>query len=311
MTIAEFLESLKPKDRTAQGVAKIRHLEQMLSNRLYDDPYAQEMYPGSTLSAWIGRDTLLNIYRWFQPGMFEIITLRTKWIDEAILASPFDQLLILGAGYDTRGYRLDLSDGFVTLEVDQPDVQNRKLKNIRRIAQTDEKVASRMEKSTTGPTVEYVSIDFNTDCVRAKTILEPTSLDGSKPTIVTLEGVTQYIPDTSTATTLKQVHGLFPEESLLLISYVPDALYDYTNKSPQQVKQLNTLLELVKWSNEPWITSWSPESFASFLKDCGYAVVSDVSVEELNDQYLVPLDRGLQEDEKLELERYVVAKIVK
>ncbi|CAB9500362.1 Putative S-adenosyl-L-methionine-dependent methyltransferase [Seminavis robusta] len=60
-------------------------------------------------------------------GFSEMITVRTKWIDDGILSSEdCRQWILLGAGYDTRGFRLDLpSDGLV-LEVDQPQVQQQK-----------------------------------------------------------------------------------------------------------------------------------------------------------------------------------------
>ena len=308
----------KPKDRTAQGVAKIRHAETILedpSQRLYEDPYAKYMFFGSSVQTLMGGERVRNLMGRVQVGMFDVITLRTKWIDDEIMtaanAKTVQQLLILGAGYDTRGFRLNLPDGFFTLEVDQPEVQASKLSKLRYIAKTDETVASRFDSSNThGPKVEHVSINFNTDSISKETIVDPTSLDSAKPTIVTLEGVTQYIPDTSTASTLKDVHSLLPEGSLLLISYVPDAFYDRTNKTEKALKQLDRFLKLMALS-EPWITSWSPEAFESFLKECGFQVISDVSVEELNDKYLVERNRGLAEHEKLELERYVVAKIVK
>lgn len=319
MGLFDFLEGLKPKDTTAQGLARIRHAETILedpSQRLYEDPYAEYMYFGSSIANLMGGNRIRNLIGSVQVGMFDVLTLRTKWIDDEIMTAAnsktVQQLLILGAGYDTRGFRLDLPDGFLALEVDQPEVQASKLSKLRHIAKTDETVASRLDSSNTGgPKVEHVSINFNKDSISKETILDPTSFDGTKPTIATLEGVTQYIPDTSTASTLKQVHSLLPEGSLLLISYVPDALYDRTNKTEKKLKQLDRFLKIVALSNEPWITSWSPESFESFLKDCGFQVVSDVSVEELNDKYLVEINRGLAEDEKLELERYVVAKIVK
>ena len=315
MKLDEILDRFRSKDMTAQGVAKIRHVETILEDPLYEDPYAAYMYFGSSVTNLLGGNRTRKMFDWLQKGLFDVLTLRTKWIDDEIVtaanSAKAEQLLILGAGYDTRGFRLDLPDGFVTLEVDQPAVQSSKLKTMKKIGNFDAKVAARLEATTGGPRVEHVSIDFNQDSVSEETILQPTSLEAKKKTIITLEGVTQYIPDTSTASTLKQVHGLFPKESLLLISYVPESLYDRTNKSKESLQQLDNLLKTAATFNEPWITSWSPDSFASFLKECGFQVLSDVSVEELNEKYLVPRNRGLKEDEKLELERYVVAKIVK
>ena len=39
-------------------------------------------------------------------------------------------MVILGAGYDTRGFRMDLPDTFRVMEVDQPAVQTIKKKKL-------------------------------------------------------------------------------------------------------------------------------------------------------------------------------------
>jgi len=302
------------KDQTAQGVAKVRHCESILedpSQRLYEDPYAHKMYDGSIVQTWLGGNKTRRIFDWFLKGMYDLLALRTKWIDDQIMAGVGDieQLVILGAGYDTRGFRLDLPDNFVVVEVDQPDVQSSKSKIMHSIAKTDTAVASRLDSNTKGPSVEFLSIDFNKDFIRKENLIDSTSLEMTKPTIVTLEGVTQYIPESSTANTLQQVRGLFPAGSLLLISYVPDDLYDESNMDYN--KNLSRLLKAVELLGEPWITSWSPESFASFLETCGYKVVSDVGIAELNEMYLVPRNRALADNEQPILERYALALIIK
>jgi hypothetical protein len=58
-----------------------------------------------------------------------------------------EQMIILGAGYDTRGFRLDLPDTFRVIEIDQPDVQALKIKKLVTIAKTDERILSRIMKT--------------------------------------------------------------------------------------------------------------------------------------------------------------------
>ena len=322
------------KDATAQSVAKIRHCESILedpSERLYEDPYAEQMYFGSSVQTWWGGNLTRKISDWIFAGMFDLLSLRTKWIDDAILAHVVDdsntnsgggvasaeQLVILGAGYDTRGFRLDLPDGFLVVEVDQPGVQSKKRKRLEGIAATDNSVASKLRATNSNDSqlssrVEFLEIDFNKDSVGEILLSSATSLEHTKKTIVTLEGVTQYIPKTSTASTLQQVHSVLPEGSILLISYVPQAVYDNPSECGiNDPKKLSYMLKTVEWFGEPWISSWSPESFASFLNECGYEVVSDVSAPELNEKYLLPRNRGREKHELPSLERYVVASMVK
>ena len=100
-----------PKDGTAQGVAKVRHYESLLpiEQQLYSDPFAYAMFPGSIIQQWMGPSLIDRIYRWMNlTGFQEMISIRTKWLDDEIMkaATASDQLLILGAGYDTRGFRV-------------------------------------------------------------------------------------------------------------------------------------------------------------------------------------------------------------
>ena len=157
------------KDGTAQGVAKIRHYESLLptAQQLYHDPYAYGMFRGSIVQSWI-KPLIPWIYRLFGlDGMIEMISVRTRWLDDQIIlarkeqlqlqteADNDGQLIILGAGYDTRGFRLvdlwnnhdiitttgDVSgdDGAATsstssfhvIEVDQPEVQEQKVSNMK------------------------------------------------------------------------------------------------------------------------------------------------------------------------------------
>ena len=368
-----------------QGVAKIRHYESLHTDpsmRLYHDPYAQYMYMGSFGQTWLGERRTLRIYDFIFKGLLEMITLRTKWIDDEIMTAiepqnttgpsgsttnttntaAIQQMIILGAGYDTRGFRLDLPDGFLVIEVDQPGVQKLKRKTMESIATTDETVASRMKITTTKSEendtkrsssgtsmVEFLEIDFNKDSIGEKLLTinndesssssscaadtDSSSLlvfDRNKKTIVIFEGVTQYVPKTSTASTLKQLHAILPSGSILLISYVPQDVFDDPIKCGPPGK-INMLLKGAEFVGEPWISSWTTTTdtttstpgapgddsdlgfdFKSFLYESGpYEYISDTTVEELNDKYLVPRNRGLEKDTMVSIERYVVAAVVK
>eukprot|EP00984_Skeletonema_dohrnii_P002169 scaffold746_cov96-Skeletonema_dohrnii-CCMP3373.AAC.1 len=149
------------KDGTAQGVAKIRHYESLLptEQQLYHDPYAYGMFPGSYIQYLMGPKFIQWMYRVFGlGGMIEMISVRTRWLDYQVVKArreqllqqkeyKNDQLIILGAGYDTRGFRLiDLWNGsnnngsddstttsssaFHVIEVDQPEVQEKKVQNM-------------------------------------------------------------------------------------------------------------------------------------------------------------------------------------
>jgi O-methyltransferase involved in polyketide biosynthesis len=135
------------KDSTAQGVAKVRHSEALHepSKRLYYNQYVHAMYPGSFVQRWMGLDGISWVYSMIGAnGVQEMLTIRTKWLDEQVLqAAPLlEQLVILGAGgYDTRTFRLDLpNDNFFVFEVNQPDVQAKKIHNLKYLVKNGEEV---------------------------------------------------------------------------------------------------------------------------------------------------------------------------
>lgn len=169
-----------PKDGTAQGVAKVRHYESLLpiEQQLYSDPFAYAMFPGSIIQQWMGPSLIDRIYRWMNlTGFQEMISIRTKWLDDEIMkaATASDQLLILGAGYDTRGFRLNLwnssdemedndNDASTVIEVDQPEVQKKKIANIQwLISRNKEEGEMIMSKK-----VAFIPVNFNEDNLQSK-----------------------------------------------------------------------------------------------------------------------------------------------
>jgi len=329
------------KDNSAEGVAKARHAEFMLepSDRLYNDPYACYMFRGCFAQEWLGSKGTKAISDFIFKGVFELLTLRTKWIDDEIRKRvveddelAYEQMLILGAGYDTRGFRLEfLPNNFKVLEIDQPEVQTSKRKKLQNIIDDENKIegnGSVVSSKLIEKQVEFVPIDFNDAEYSLGAALSSSSFDSIRETIVLLEGVTQYIPKSSTETALRQLHQILPVGSILLVSYVPEQCiptavsgendnndrvasptYRPEMCGPQKLANLflNFICPLI---GEPWISGWTVAGFEKFLKPLGFQVVSDTTLNELNEKYLKPLGRDLKEHEILSLERYVAATVV-
>ncbi|CAB9500361.1 Exhibits S-adenosyl-L-methionine-dependent methyltransferase activity (By similarity) [Seminavis robusta] len=125
-----------------------------------------------------------------------------------------------------------------------------------------------------------------------------------------MEGVTQYIPKESTADTLQKIKTLVASGSTLLITYVDQNVFDDPSRVADNTKACSMILKQSARVGEPWITGWTQEGFADFLKECGYQVVSDTTCKDYNDKYLAPLGRKLDEKDIINLERLVVAKLL-
>src|SRR5713226_1714677 len=129
--------------RTAEHNALFRALESALpeSRRLFEDPLARTFltWPFAVVT-WLSvvpgfRELVpwLIDNRW--PGIRPSVVARTRLIDDAITASMgehTEQLVILGAGFDSRAYRLPGLRGITVFEVDHPDTQATKRKVLER-----------------------------------------------------------------------------------------------------------------------------------------------------------------------------------
>ncbi len=76
--------------------------------------------------------------RFFAPGVgaIEFITARERYIDDflkACLSEELDQVVILGAGFDTRAYRVAGIEQTRVFEVDHPTTQEVKLKRLKKV----------------------------------------------------------------------------------------------------------------------------------------------------------------------------------
>jgi methyltransferase (TIGR00027 family) len=124
--------------RTALSTAICRLIEQYQPDRtrLFDDPVVEHL-----VSAPIRAMMRLASMRNFTikqtdavaQGIYGAQICRTRYIDDVVreaLARGIGQLVLLGAGFDTRPYRLAGMESVKVFEVDLPLVQNDKRKRL-------------------------------------------------------------------------------------------------------------------------------------------------------------------------------------
>lgn len=296
--------SIFGKDGTAQGVAKQRLIETLAKSdkRVINDPYADRFVMGAgfiklmghKFSAWFGKK--------LAPGLHEHLIARTRFIDDLIekaANSGAEQYVILGAGYDLRAHRLDLPSSLRIFEVDQAEVQARKRSKL-------------PENLTNAANVTYVTVDFTHQSLAEQ--LTAAGFDKSKPTIFTLEGVSQYITKEAVSSTIEELATLIQTTSAtFFISYVDELL----NKDPEAcfgtgypnaARRAETIKILSAKVGEPWISFYTAEEIASLLSRNGFSVTENVTVEDLNSLYFTPVSRTLRENQIFKLEHFVVAK---
>jgi methyltransferase (TIGR00027 family) len=131
--------------------------------------------------------------------MADLMALRTAAIDLGVrdaIAAGATQLVILGAGYDGRAWRMRELAGVKVFEVDHPATQNDKRAHLAKLP------------PATG-IVTFVSIDFERESLGAA--LDRAGHDRSSPTCWIWEGVVMYLTrDAMRATSLASPTGARP-----------------------------------------------------------------------------------------------------
>ena len=295
--------SIFVKDGTAQGVAKQRLIETIADadKRVINDPYADSFVIGSGFIKLMGHKLNIWLSEKLAPGFHEHLIARTKFIDELIqkrAVNGTEQYVILGAGYDSRAHRLELPSSLKIFEVDQPEV-------------SDNKLAKLPKELPNSDNVTYVNIDFSYQSLTEQLI--GAGFDQKKPTIFTLEGVSQYITKEAVSSTIKELASLTRDtNSIFFMSYV-DELLDKNPEAcfgegyPNPAKKASLIKGLSAKVGEPWISFYNGAEIEDLLSQNGYSIEENVTLEDLNSLYFSPVGRTLNENQIFKLEHFVVA----
>lgn len=130
---------------------------------------------------------------------------RVSWFDARIIAAlddGIDQVIIIGAGFDSRAWRLAHS-GVRFFELDQPASQAAK------------------QEVAPGPGPTYVAVDLRT--ADAAEALLAAGFDPSRPSVVVVEGVTMYLDEDVVRRLLAGLAAACPIGSVLLADFTPPA----------------------------------------------------------------------------------------
>jgi len=213
------------------------------------------------------------------------MTIRTRFIDAALeraIADGVNQVVILGAGYDSHAYRFQelLAQGRV-FEVDRPAMQ--KLKR------------QRVDEALGGPpaNLTYVAIDFLYE--NLPDVMARHGYDPALRTFFIMEGVTMYLREAALRETLQFVAS-HPAGSAIVFDFVYQALIDMFNKAdtananPMAKRIMQRFQDMVR--DEPWIFGFPVEGEREYLCELGLELreVLPVNGEEANRRYLTRAD---------------------
>lgn len=268
--------------RTALGTATMRLIEQYepAGTRLFDDPVVKDLV-GAPIRFLMRFDAMrrltLRQSDAIAKGIYGVQMGRTRFIDDAFraaLAQGIDQVLILGAGFDTRACRLVGMDRVRVYELDLPAVQaDKKRKIVRYFGRLPDHIT-------------FVPIDFEKQTL--ETVLANTLFDRSRPALFIWEGVTQYVSVEGVRQTLGFVGKSAPGSSIVF-TYVLKSVIERRSDIPDA----NRLIDQVA-KQSPWIFGLDPSEIQHYLEPFHLLLVEDAGGTDYLERYFKPLEREIE-----------------
>jgi methyltransferase (TIGR00027 family) len=263
--------------KTAEYMALFRALESRRSGRmrLFADPLATDFLRPSLkrialLAHLPGGGALVEkLADRRVPGARTSAIARTRLIDDLLaeaIGNELCQIVILGAGFDCRAYRLRILNGRDVYEVDHPVTLERKRRQLK----------ERFGKLPHN--LHYVPIDFNRESLGST--LQWAGVIGSVKTVFLWEGVTNYLTAEAVDSVLRYVSG-FPSGSQVIFTYVHSGLLDGTVKFDGAERLLADVAEL----HEPWTFGMNPAEVNKYLQERGLRLVVDLGASEYRKRY--------------------------
>ena len=262
--------------RTAETNALERAAERLLpaDRRLIDDPYAHLFvqrgpYRGMLAVPPLARRGL----RWLDgrfPGLHAEIILRARWLDELVEAGGFEQLVLMGAGYDSTALRHRLPEGTRVFEVDSPQTQAVKTATLAR---------NRVARPNA---IAYCPCDFEVDSLAQ--VLGAAGFDAGCSSLVVWLGVSYYLTLDAFRSTLRGVASLTTSGSRLLFDYMdPDVIDGTTTKAGAR-----RAAEWVVKRGEPYLTGFALDQLREEVESAGFALAGHMRPPELAERYAPP-----------------------
>ena len=192
--------------------------------------------------------------------------IRTRFTDERLqhaVSGGAAQVVILGAGYDSRAYRMkELLKGVRVFEVDYGPTQEYKKRRVLEIF------------GCFPPNLTYVPIDFTRETLGNVLVREGYRSD--RMTFFIWEGVTQYIPEEAIRSTLRFVATESAPGSSIVLDGKRKSFIDWVRaniaspeKVPQALRPTLAFQKRVADFGEPWIFGFPDEREREFFKSLG------------------------------------------
>ena len=215
---------------------------------------ASETVVGIVRSQWS-----VSLYEWFDwmmPGQFEAFAYRKSFCEHQVreaIGAGAEQVLILGAGYDTMGWRLAPEfTGVNFFEIDHPATALPKARGIAAMGQRDN--------------LHLISEDLGQQQM-VDILAAHHKWDKRARTVIIAEGLLMYLAAEAVRDLFLQAASITGPGSRVVFTYIPTGEDGRADAGPWT----GLVLWLMKANGEPWLWSIRPEELALFLAETGWA----------------------------------------
>lgn len=179
---------------TARYMAAVRAIEHQRSDRLFSDPFAKKLAGDEIMAEMMPRA------QEYEDKGRPVVAVRTRFFDDFLVssASSIRQIVILGAGMDTRAFRLSWHPDTYLYELDQPVVMEVK--------------ESLLDSTPANCNRQVISIDLKESWLEQ---LIKSGFETTQPSVWLLEGVLYYLSEPDVRSLLKNITDLSAAQSFL------------------------------------------------------------------------------------------------
>jgi len=271
---------------TAAYMALFRAVESArpAEGRLFSDPLATTLLPTSL--RFVADVARLPVIGRAVPAILDLGwprtrssgVVRTRLIDTMVQEAIADgamQLVLLGAGYDSRAYRLPLAPDVTLFEVDHPSTQR----------------AKRARLGVSGASVDhvrFVGVDFELDNIADR--LADAGFDERARSVVVWEGVISYLSESAVDDNFELLSGICSPDSRLIFTYVDGRALD----GSIDFEEARRWKGWVRLNGEPFVFGFHPEKLECYLTEHGFRLDSDRTTAEVARDYRTELGRNEQ-----------------
>jgi methyltransferase (TIGR00027 family) len=259
--------------RTAAYVAFLRALgdRALTSAHGFHDEFACALLPlrWATALAWFGPKIAMlpNCVRKRIVAHVDLLVTRALAIDlelRAALGAGCQQVVILGAGFDSRAHRIGALEAAHVFEVDHPATQTDKQRRAARLARTCRELT-------------YVCCNFERDLLAER--LQSAGHRADEATVWICEGVTLYLDDDALRATLATIAARSAAKSTLIVEY-----HDSEVRHAYTAYSFVRKILLALWS-EPQIGARSRQAFRADVERAGLQIEKDFGVSEWGSRF--------------------------